>query len=111
MRRSLTARGILLFLAVLGLTQLACVGGHIPPSIIQFHEVAQVEVAKAVDEAARIVLRERLPTALACTQFRKHLQSILTHPEFGTLPGQSHHKCLILMAWPGQARSVSRDRR
>ncbi len=26
-------------------------------------------------------------------------------------PGQSHHKCLILMAWPGQARSVSRDRR
>jgi hypothetical protein len=39
------------------------------------------------------------------------LQSILTHPEFGTLPGQSHHKCLILMAWPGQARSVSRDRR
>jgi hypothetical protein len=128
-----------LFLAVLGLIQLACVGGHIPPSIIQFQnvvpytppdeggwkvaqvlillnrispvfpesatcdievgvpernlkgwvldEVAQVEVAKAADEAARIVLRERLPTALACAQFRKHLQGILTHPEFGTLPG------------------------
>ncbi|QRN94343.1 hypothetical protein JRI60_35150 [Archangium violaceum] len=117
MRLSLTARGVLLSWVVLGALQLACVGGHIPPSMFQFQNVvpytppdgggwkvaqvlvllgkispifsstatcdievgvpeknvngwvldefAQVEAAKAADEAARIVLREQLPTALA----------------------------------------------
>ncbi|WP_309894941.1 hypothetical protein [Archangium sp.] len=46
-------------------------------------EVAQVEVAKA----ARIVLREHQPTALACIKFREHMQSILTHPVSGAIPG------------------------
>ncbi|MFE8603140.1 hypothetical protein [Archangium violaceum] len=50
-------------------------------------EVAQVAAAKAADEAARIVLRERLPTAVVCEQFRQHMQSILADPVFGTLPG------------------------
>lgn len=139
MRLSLTTRGILSFLAVLGLAQLACVGGHIPPSIFQFqnvvpytppdqggwkvaqvvvlmgkispifsstsvceievgvpeknvngwvtNEFAQAEAAKAADEAARIVLREHQPTALACNQFRKHMASILGDRTFGTIPG------------------------
>jgi hypothetical protein len=139
MRLSLSARGALLFLAVLGAAQLACVGGHIPPSTFQFenvvpytppdgggwkvaqvlillnkispvfpesatcdievgvperhgstwvtNEFAQVEAAKAADKAARIVLREHLPTALACDQFRKHMQRILTDRVSGTIPG------------------------
>ena len=50
-------------------------------------DFAQAEAAKAADEAARIVLRERQPTALACDQFRKHMQSIMGDPRFGTIPG------------------------
>ncbi len=39
MRRSSTARGLVLFLALLGLALLACVGGHIPPSMFEFENV------------------------------------------------------------------------
>jgi hypothetical protein len=129
----------LLRLAVLGAAQLACVGGHIPPSMFQFtnvvpytppgtggwkvaqvvvlmgristvfplnavcevevgvpeknvngwvlDEIAQTAAAKAADEAARIVLREHLPTALACARFRKHMEGILGDKNFGTVPG------------------------
>lgn len=139
MRRSVTTRRVLLFLAVLCTTQLACVGGHIPPSMFQFtnvvpytppgtggwkvaqvvvlmgkispafpsaavceievgvpeknmngwvtDELAQAAAARAADEAARIVLRENQPTALACDQFRKHMASILGDRNFGTIPG------------------------
>jgi hypothetical protein len=138
-RFSVTARGLLLSLLLLGASQLACVGGHIPPSMFQFanvvpysgpkeggwkvaqvrillgkispkfsstaicdievgvpeknvngwvlDEVAQVEAAKAADKAARIVLREQQPTALACQQFRIHMQRILTDKVSGTIPG------------------------
>lgn len=138
-RLAVATRALLLSLAVLGIAQLACVGGHIPPSMFQFQNVvpytppngggwkvaqvlillyrispefpqsatcdievgvpeknrngwvldefAQAEAAKAADEAARIVLREQLPTALACDQFRQHMQSILTDPVTGTIPG------------------------
>lgn len=138
-RPSLTARAVLLLLALLGAVQFACSGGHIPPTTFQFTnivpytppgaggwKVAQVVVllnrispsfpqsavcevevgvpevnrlgpvpddfaqeaaAKAADEAARIVFRERLPTALLCRQFREHMESILTDPDFGTIPG------------------------
>ncbi|MFY0530214.1 hypothetical protein ACN28I_45965 [Archangium gephyra] len=130
---------VLLWLAAFGACQLACVGGHIPPSMFQFtnivpytgpngggwkvaqvlillgkispmfssaatcdievgvpernmkgwvlDEFAQVEAAKAADKAARLVLREQQPTAMACEQFRKHMQSILTEPVFGPIPG------------------------
>ncbi|MFY0525414.1 hypothetical protein ACN28I_20470 [Archangium gephyra] len=118
LRLLVATRGGLLALALLGATQFACVGGHIPPSMFQFQNVvpyrgpgtepggwkaaqvlillgkispifastatcdvevgvpernvigwvvdefAQAEAAKAADKAARIVLRERLPTAL-----------------------------------------------
>ncbi|QRN93692.1 hypothetical protein JRI60_31535 [Archangium violaceum] len=50
-------------------------------------EFAQVAAAKAADETARIVLREQQPTALACNQFRKHMQSILGDRNFGSIPG------------------------
>ena len=139
-RLSVAARGVLLVLALLGAAQLACVGGHIPPSTFQFQNVvphtgpekeggwkvaqvvillgrispvfssaavceievgvpernvngwvldefAQMEAAKAADKAARIVLREHLPTALACKQFREHMGRILGDLEFGTIPG------------------------
>ena len=138
-RPSFTERVVLLLLAILSAAQLACVGGHISPSMFQFtnvvpytgpgtggwkvaqvlillgkispmfssaatcdievgvpernvngwvlDEVAQVETAKAADQAARLVLREHQPTALACDQFRKHMQNILTEPVFGPIPG------------------------
>jgi hypothetical protein len=140
-RLSVTARGVLLSLLLLGASQLACVGGHIPPSMFQFtnvvpysgpegeeggwkvaqvlvllgklspkfsstatcdievgvpernwkgwvlDEVAQVEAAKAADKAARIVLRKQQPTALACDQFRIHMERILTDKGSGTIPG------------------------
>lgn len=140
-RLPVDARAVLLLLAVLGAAQLACVGGHIPPSTFQFEnvvpytgdgeesggwkvaqvlvllgkispmfsstatcdievgvpernvkgwvldEVVQEAVAKAADEAARIVLREHQPTALICQQFRTHMRSILTDPVVGTVPG------------------------
>ena len=138
-RLSFTARLALLSLVLLSACQLACVGGHIPPSMFQFQNVvpytppegggwkvaqvlillsrispvfsesatcdievgvpeknvngwvldefAQEAAAKAADEAARIVLREHLPTALACDQFRKHMESILRDYPFGTIPG------------------------
>ncbi len=36
---SFTGRSILLLLAILGAAQLACVGGHIPPSMFEFTNV------------------------------------------------------------------------
>jgi len=138
-RSSFVARQVSLWLAVFSVLQLACAGGHIPPSTFQFTtvvphtgtgtggwKVAQVSIllgrlskvfpqaavceievgvpvrnvnglvwdalaqeaaARASDEAARIVLRERVPVALACIEFRKHMGTILGHQEFGTIPG------------------------
>jgi len=138
-RSSFVARKVLLWLAVLGAVQLACVGGHIPPSTFQFTNVvphtgkeeggwkvaqvsillgrlskvfpqaavcdievgvpernlnglisdafAQQSAAKAADKAARIVLRERIPVALACMEFRKHMGRILGDRVLGTIPG------------------------
>jgi hypothetical protein len=138
-RASGAVRGVLLCLAVLGGVQLACAGGHIPPTTFQFTNIvpytgpgpggwkvaqvtvllnrisrtfpqsaiceievgvpevnvkgpvpdafAQVEAAKAADEAARIVFQERLPTVLLCKQFKEHMQRILTEPVVGTIPG------------------------
>jgi len=138
-RSSFAARSVLLLLAVLGAVQLACAGGHIPPSTFQFTnvvpltgkeeggwKVAQVRIllgrlskvfpqasvcdievgvpernlnglisdafaqeaaARASDEAARIVLRERIPVAMACDQCRKHMQGILGDWRFGLIPG------------------------
>jgi hypothetical protein len=138
-RSSFAARNVSLLLAILGAVQLACAGGHIPPSTFQFTNVvphsgkeeggwkvaqvlillgrvstvfpqaavcdievgvpernlnglisdafAQQAAARAADEAARLVLRERIPTAMACDQFRKRMQSILRDPRFGTIPG------------------------
>ncbi|WNG38608.1 hypothetical protein F0U61_36695 [Archangium violaceum] len=50
-------------------------------------DFAQAAAAKAADEAARIVMREQQPTALACTQFRKHMQHILGDRNLGSVPG------------------------
>ena len=140
-RLRVTLRGGVLSLALLGATLLACVGGHIPPSMFQFQNVvrysgdgkesggwkvaqvvillskispvfpstatcdievgvpernvdgwvldefAQIEAAKAADKAARIVLREKIPTGLACFQFRIQMQRILTDKKTGPIPG------------------------
>ena len=139
MRRSSAPRGFVLFLAVLGATQLACVGGHIPPTTFEFENVvpykppegggwkaaqvlillykispafpqsatcdievgvperygttwvtngaAQAAAAEAADRAARIVLRERLPTALACQRFREHMERIMQSSVSVPIPG------------------------
>jgi hypothetical protein len=50
-------------------------------------EMAQVKAAQAADAAAARVLKERLPTAMACDEFRKAMQSIMGDPAAGTLPG------------------------
>lgn len=138
-RPSFTGRVVLLLLAAFVSCQLACVGGHIPPSMFQFtnvvpytgpggggwkvaqvlillgkispmfsaaatcdvevgvpersgdmwvtNEFAQVEAAKAADQAARRVLREYQPTAVACFKFREYMQSVLTDKVSGTIPG------------------------
>jgi hypothetical protein len=50
--------------------------------------VAQVEAAGAADEAARHVLKKkRLPTAVACEEFRRKMQSVLTEPTMDLIPG------------------------
>jgi len=54
---------------------------------IVLDEVAQVKSAHAADAAAARVLKERLPTAMACNEFRKTMQSIMGDPAVGTLPG------------------------
>jgi hypothetical protein len=41
------------------------------------NEDAQVAAAEAADRAARIVLRQRLMTAVACEQFRQHMQRLM----------------------------------
>ncbi|HYO65855.1 MAG TPA: hypothetical protein VEU33_07225 [Archangium sp.] len=140
-RLRVTVRGVVLSLTLLGAALLACVGGHIPPSTFQFHNVvrysgdgkeaggckvaqvlillsrispvfsstatcdievgvpernrngwvldefAQLESAKAADKAARIVLKEKIPTGLACVQFRMEMQRILTDKNTGAIPG------------------------
>ncbi len=51
-------------------------------------EVAQRAAASAADEAARRVLKKkRLPTALACDEFKKTMQSFMNDPEKGNIPG------------------------
>jgi hypothetical protein len=40
-------------------------------------EDAQAAAAEAADRAARIVLRQRLMTAVACAQFRQHMQRLM----------------------------------
>jgi hypothetical protein len=50
-------------------------------------EFAQAAAARAADEAARIVFRERQPTALLCDQFKKHMQAVMSDPDFGSVPG------------------------
>lgn len=40
-------------------------------------EDAQAAAAEAADRAARIVLRERLMTAVACEQFRQHMERLM----------------------------------
>lgn len=139
MRRSSAARGLMLFLTLLGSAQLACVGGHIPPSMFHFENIvpytppngggwkaaqvlillhrispifpqsatcdievgvperygntwvanadAQVAAAEAADRAARIVLRQRLPTALACDQFRKQMERLMQSSVSIPIPG------------------------
>lgn len=54
---------------------------------IVLDEVAQVKAAEAADAAAARVLKERLPTAVACSEFRKIMQSFMGDPRTGTLPG------------------------
>lgn len=49
--------------------------------------MAQIEAATAADAAAQEVLKERLPTAVACDAFRKKMQSIMGDFRTGTLPG------------------------
>jgi hypothetical protein len=139
MRRSATARGLVLLLALLGSTLLACVGGHIPPSMFQFENIvpyappegggwkaaqvlvllhrispvfpqaatcdievgvperyantwvtnadAQAAAAEAADRAARIVLRQRVPTALACKQFREQMERLMQSAVSIPIPG------------------------
>ncbi|WNG49083.1 hypothetical protein F0U60_36910 [Archangium minus] len=50
-------------------------------------DFAQEAAAKASDEAARLVIKERQPTALACNQFKKHMEHIMGDRTFGTIPG------------------------
>ena len=38
---------------------------------------AQAAAAEAADRAARIVLRQRLMTAVACEQFRQHMERLM----------------------------------
>lgn len=54
---------------------------------IVLDEVAQVKAAEAADAAAARVLKERLPAAVACGDFRRIMQSIMGDPRTGTLPG------------------------
>jgi hypothetical protein len=49
--------------------------------------LAQEASARAADEAARIVLRERVPVALACQHFRERMERILGDWKVGTIPG------------------------
>ncbi|HLL04208.1 MAG TPA: hypothetical protein VK539_26720 [Myxococcaceae bacterium] len=48
---------------------------------------AQRAAARASDAAAREVLKERLPTAMACRQFRAAMELYLKHPKKGGIPG------------------------
>ncbi|MFY0580440.1 hypothetical protein ACN28S_44930 [Cystobacter fuscus] len=50
-------------------------------------EFAQMSAAKAADEAARIVFRQRQPTVLLCEQFRMHMQRIMGDLSVGLIPG------------------------
>ncbi|WP_224240602.1 hypothetical protein [Hyalangium gracile] len=48
---------------------------------------AQRVAAQAADEAARHVLKKRLPTAVACNEFRATMQSFMIDPTRGNVPG------------------------
>jgi hypothetical protein len=48
---------------------------------------AQRAAARASDAAAREVLKERLPTAMACMQFRTAMALYLNDPKKGGIPG------------------------
>ncbi|HYO69111.1 MAG TPA: hypothetical protein VEU33_23830 [Archangium sp.] len=51
-------------------------------------EDAQVAAAEAADRAARIVLRQRLMTAVACRQFRVHMERLMQSSEVSKpIPG------------------------
>ncbi len=50
-------------------------------------ELAQAKAAEAADAAARHVLKERLPSATACNEFRRTMQKIMGDATFGTIPG------------------------
>lgn len=44
-------------------------------------EVAQLESARAADEAARLALQQRLPTAALCIRFRTEMQRLMNAPD------------------------------
>ncbi|HVG58327.1 MAG TPA: hypothetical protein VNA24_07205 [Hyalangium sp.] len=48
---------------------------------------AQQAAALAADEAARHILKRRLPTAVACDEFRTKMESIMKDPKQGDIPG------------------------
>jgi hypothetical protein len=48
---------------------------------------AQEAAAEAADEAARHVLKERLPTALACDKLRTLMMEFMLDPRRGNIPG------------------------
>lgn len=48
---------------------------------------AQAAAALASDGAARHVLKQRLPTAIACNEFRAKMESIMKDPKQGDIPG------------------------
>ena len=48
---------------------------------------AQEAAALAADSAARQVLKQRLPTAIACDEFRAKMESAMKDPKQGDIPG------------------------
>jgi hypothetical protein len=51
------------------------------------NEDAQAAAAEAADRAARIVLRERLMTAVACIRFREYMQRLMQSEVSKPIPG------------------------
>jgi hypothetical protein len=139
MKQASAVRRLPCLLALLGSALLACVGGHIPPTMFQFENIvpytppkgggwkaaqvlillhristdfpqsatcdievgvperyadtwvtnadAQAAAAEAADRAARIVLRQRVPTALACRQFREQMERLMQSSVSVPIPG------------------------
>lgn len=48
---------------------------------------AQKAAATAADEAARLVLEQRLPTAVACEEFRKTMRTLMSERGAAYIPG------------------------